>query len=283
VPGACDIAVCDDGAAFKIPVSFVPRGSSRPRGVHAPRHLPPVARLTGGSAFPAGVAGTSQAVLFHRLGFPHAEQWQHVPSGTTGHGLPPTTTLKGDLPLRDAVAKGRSRAASFRPTVTPEPQPAPGAWVYMDFAGPLIPSVVHSYVAFCCTVDPGSGYGRVWPCHHMTASVAQASLERFIADLRVKQGLTESFKPQVVRSDQGPAFVSHHFREFLSAQHMQQSLSCIYQPLPRLTSKSDIYINKCYLFYNSSRATACLVTLQRMHIKTLAQLECRWMILLSRR
>ena len=166
VPGTCDIAVCDDGSTFKIPISFVPRGSSRPRGVHAPRHAPPVARLTGGSAFPAGVAGTSQAVLFHRLGFPHAEQWQHVPSGTTGHGLPPTTTLKGDLPLREAVAKGRSRAASFRPTVTPEPQPAPGAWVYMDFAGPLIPSVVHSYVAFCCTVDPGSAYGRVWPCNH---------------------------------------------------------------------------------------------------------------------
>ena len=231
VPGACDIAVDDDGAAFKVEVGFVPRNSPRPRGVHFPQRSIAVAQLAVGAAFPAGVAGSSQAVLFHRLGFPHAEQWQHVPACTTGHGLPPATSLSTSLPLREAVARGRARATPFyRPDGLSLPQPAPGACVYMDFAGPLIPSQFHRYTAYCCTVDAGSGYGRAWPCHHMTAAVAEACLDQFIADLRVKMALGSAFTPQVVRSDQGPAFVAHHFREFLAAHHIHQSLACVYTP-----------------------------------------------------
>ena len=231
VPGALSISVEDDGAAFKAEVHFVPRDSPRPRGVRVPARSVAVAQLAQGAAFPAGVAGSSQAVLFHRLGFPYAEQWQHVPASTTGHGLPPTATLNPSLPLRDAVARGRARATPFfRPDVHSLPQPAPGACVYMDFAGPLLPSVVHRYTAYCCTVDAGSGYGRAWPCHHMTAGVAEAALRQFVADLRSKMRLGDTYAPQVVRSDQGPAFVAHHFREFLAAHHIHQSLACVYTP-----------------------------------------------------
>ena len=43
-------------------------------------------------------------------------------------------------------------------------------------------------------------------------------------------GFHGNFKPLVVRSDQGSAFVSHHFREFLSAHQIHQSLACTYTP-----------------------------------------------------
>ena len=231
VPGALNISVDDDGMAFKVDVAFEPTGAPRPRRLRTPRALVPVAEVDEAAAFPAGVAGTTQATLFHRLGFPFAEQWQHVPSGTTGHGLPPTATLTTEFPVREAVLRGRSRAAPFhRPDEHHLPQPAPGSTVYMDFAGPLLPSIVHRFVAFCCTVDAGSGFGRAWPSHFMTSSVAEASLERFLANVGALMLLPGPLKPHVVRSDQGPAFIAHNFREFLSASQIHQSLSCVYTP-----------------------------------------------------
>jgi len=231
VPGALDIPVDDDGMAFKIDVAFEPTGAPRPRRLRTPRASVPVAQMSEAAAFPAGVAGTTQATLFHRLGFPFAEQWQHVPSGTTGHGLPPTATLTTEFPVREAVLRGRSRAAPFhRPDEHHLPQPAPGSSVYMDFAGLLLPSIIHRFVAYCCTVDAGSGFGRAWPSHFMTSSVAEASLERFLANVGALMLLPGPLKPHVVRSDQGPAFVAHNFREFLSASQIHQSLSCVYTP-----------------------------------------------------
>ena len=64
----------------------------------------------------------------------------------------------------------------------------------------------------------------------MTGVVATACLELFTADVAAKMGLTSPFKPCVVRSDQGSAFVSHHFREFLSARQIQLSLAAVYTP-----------------------------------------------------
>ena len=53
----------------------------------------------------------------------------------------------------------------------------------MDFAGPLIPSIFHRFVCYCCAVDAGSSYGRTYPAHHMTAAVATASLDAFTAEV----------------------------------------------------------------------------------------------------
>src|SRR6056297_3655170 len=52
---------------------------------------------------------------------------------------------------------------------------------YMDFAGPLIQSVLYKYSCYCGTVDAGSGYGRVWPDRLMTAPVASSAIAKFIA------------------------------------------------------------------------------------------------------
>ena len=94
VQGTNGIAIADDGAAYTIPVAFVPPGAATPRGCVYPSTSTPVADLAGTtSAFPAGVAGTPQATLFHRLGFPYDDQWRHVASATSGHGLPPDARL----------------------------------------------------------------------------------------------------------------------------------------------------------------------------------------------
>ncbi len=50
-------------------------------------------------------AGTSQAVLYQRLGFPYHEQWKRVPASTVDHGLPPNAQATPDLPTRDAVSR----------------------------------------------------------------------------------------------------------------------------------------------------------------------------------
>ena len=72
----------------------------------------------------------------------------------------------------------------------------------------MIKSVPHQYVCYCGVVDAGSGYSRIFPAHSMTAKVATASLAAFIADVGAKMNFQSTFKPFVVRSDQGSAFVS---------------------------------------------------------------------------
>ncbi|KOO52924.1 hypothetical protein Ctob_016465 [Chrysochromulina tobinii] len=54
VPGAHDIPVHDDGAAYTTPIAFVPFGAPRPHGVHASAKQPTVAALMGTAAFPDG-------------------------------------------------------------------------------------------------------------------------------------------------------------------------------------------------------------------------------------
>lgn len=212
-----DVPIHDSGAAYTTQVAFVPRGAPRPDGVNLPVSPPPIAALATASAFPAGVSGTPQAVLHQRLAFPYAEQWKHVTSASVDHGLPPNSIVSPNLPVRDAVTRGRARAI---PCMRAHPgdvtQPPPGAAFYMDFAGPLLPSIHHRFVCYACVVDAGSGYGRLYPAHHMTAVVATTALAAFTAEIGYLMGFHGTFKPYVVRSDQGSAFVSHHFREFLS-------------------------------------------------------------------
>ena len=71
VPGAHDIAVDDDGAAYSTPVAFVPAGTPRPKGIHIATRMPQLAALMGTAAYPAGVSGTPQAFLHHKLGYPY--------------------------------------------------------------------------------------------------------------------------------------------------------------------------------------------------------------------
>ena len=165
--------------------------------------------------------GTSQAVLHQRLGYPYHEQWKRVPASTTDHGLPPNAQATPDLPTRDAVSRGRARALPFlRKPLEDVRQPPPAAVIYMDFAGPLLASIFHRYTCYVCCVDAGSGYGRLYPAHHMTALVAAGALESYSAELASLMGFHGDFKPLIVRSDQGSAFVSFHFREFLSARQI---------------------------------------------------------------
>jgi len=100
----------------------------------------------------------------------------------------------------------------------------------MDFAGPLIQSVLYKYSCYCGTVDAGSGYGRVWPDRLMTAPVASSAIAKFIADVASKMGFIEQYKPAVVRSDKGSAFVSYHFREFLADRQVHLTYSAEYTP-----------------------------------------------------
>ena len=39
------------------------------------------------------------------------------------------------------------------------------------------------YTCYVCCVDAGSGYGRLYPAHHMTALVAAGALESYSAEL----------------------------------------------------------------------------------------------------
>ena len=154
-----------------------------------------------------------------------------MPTSTTDHGLPPNAQATPDLPTRDAVSRGRARALPFlRKSPEDVRQPPPAAVIYMDFAGPLLASIFHRYTCYVCRVDAGSGYGRLYPAHHMTALVAAGALESYSAELASLMGFHGSFKPLVVRSDQGSAFVSFYFREFLSSRQIHQSLACTYTP-----------------------------------------------------
>jgi hypothetical protein len=144
-PGSADIPIHDDGSAFVMPVAFVRRSADRPVSVRRPGNAVATLAMDASSvsAFPAGVSGTPQAVLYHRLGFPYDDQWRRVPTATTGHGLPPNASVSTQLPVSNAVIQGRSRALPFHRRAPDADQPPPGAVFYMDFAGPLSASMPH--------------------------------------------------------------------------------------------------------------------------------------------
>ena len=222
-PGRPKIPIIDDGAGFRIPIAFVRAGRPSPHGLI--RSMAAIAA----TAFHHG-PGLAQSTLYHRLGFPYLDQWRRCLDSITGHGLPAEASLTS-VPVSDAIIRGRSRALPFHKNPDGE-QPAPGAVVYMDGAGPLIPSFPDGYVSYCVAVDAGSGFGRIWPSHRaqLDAATATRCLEAFIAQLAALLGLFSGFKPHVVRSDQGSAFTSFHFSEFLAARQILQSLACTYTP-----------------------------------------------------
>ena len=86
-------------------------------------------------------------------------------------------------------------------------------------------------------VCKGSNYRRFTPVHTMTTSLARQCLEIFLADLTAKMGLSHRLKPQVIVTDQGSAFMSHEFVDFLSADHIRHRTSATYTPQQNSTAE----------------------------------------------
>lgn len=153
-------------------------------------------------------SSTPQKLLWQRLGCPAEKVWLNICDVISDHGLPPNPHLKHDFEMPEAVARARARLLPFHRIRDPEQMPAPGATIYMDFAGPMTPSFPHNFTYYCGAVDAGSGYARILPCHRPTKEVARACMELLTSDLRMHMGLSHPLKPHVVISDQGSQFMS---------------------------------------------------------------------------
>lgn len=173
----------------------------------------------------------SQATLWRRLAYPHRRSWTHVPTAVADTGLPDGSVARHDLGASDAVMRGRMRALPFHGVTLPSERPPPGAVVYMDFAGPMVPSCIHRFTSYCGVVDAGSGYARAYPCHSQSAEVAKRSLNLFIAELTSRMNLLHTISPQVINADQGSAFISTHFQEFVCEEvGARLRFACTYTP-----------------------------------------------------
>lgn len=186
-------------------------------------------RSSNAAVYPAK-SSVPQRLLWQRLGYPSQRVWLGVCDVISDHGLPPNPHLKYDFATTDAVTRARSRLLPFHRMRDPDPSYAPGATIYMDFAGPMTPSYPHQFIYYCGAVDAGSGYSRLLPCHAATKEIAKSCLELLIADLRMLMGLTHGFKPQVVVTDQGTQFMSHYFSDFLSEQQIVHRPAVTYTP-----------------------------------------------------
>ncbi|HJL47402.1 MAG TPA: reverse transcriptase domain-containing protein, partial [Polyangiaceae bacterium LLY-WYZ-15_(1-7)] len=172
-----------------------------------------------------------QKILWRRLGFPFEAAWRYVTTVTEAHGQPQRAILSTNLQAPEAVVRGRMRALPFMSRPPPDRTlPPPGAVIYLDSCGPMIPSHPHKFVIYSGAIDAGSSYGRLYPCHRMTAEMARSTVDRFVADLSAKMGLAYPIKPQVIISDQGAGYVAHSFREFLAQGQVQHRMSSTYTP-----------------------------------------------------
>ena len=175
-------------------------------------------------------ASVPQSLLWQRLGFPSEHAWRHSREVISDHGLPSSTQLRSDFGVVDAVARARARALPFHKMRDPAEIPAPGSTIYTDFAGPMCESYPHKFSYYCGVVDAGSGYSRLFACHGPTKEVARQSLEKLLADMSSLMGLTHTLKPQVLYSDQGAAFMSKYFSEFLADVQIRHAPSTVYTP-----------------------------------------------------
>lgn len=223
------LPIRDDGSAFAIPIAF--STSAQPDLIRSSIGHPAALLTSTGSAFPADTVGTPQSLLYQRLGFPYAQAWRFVGASTTGHNLPPNVVMSTTLPVREAVMRGRARALPFLSKhPTDRTPPPPGAVIYMDFAGPVMPSFPNGFTTYCGAICAGSIYGRVVAAHTMTREVASATLALFMADISAKMKSSVPIKPYVVNCDNGSAFISQHFREFLADRQIQLRFSPPYTP-----------------------------------------------------
>ena len=217
----------DSGTSFEIMVAF------STTAVPADRRVAPTGHVTAlvACALAAGSVGTPQSLLFQRLAYPHAQAWRHISASTRGHNLPPGVVMNGSLPVREAVMRGRARALPFFATAPQDrTPPPPGAVIYMDFAGPVAPSFPHGLTTYCGAIDAGSLYGRIMAAHTMTRDIATQTLSLTLADIAAKMQSAVPLKPFVVNCDNGSAFISKHFREFLADRQIALRFSPPYTP-----------------------------------------------------
>ena len=241
-----DVPFSDDGSAFVLTAAWggPPRGKPQAKAGHTVAltmnaAVPSNAVLDEASGSvtpppasqPAAHGSVTQTLLWQRLGFPHEEAWRHVTSVTSNHGQPQNAILSTTLAARDAVMRGRARALPFmHKQPIDRTMPPPGAVIYMDYAGPLVKSHPHRFTGYSGVICAGSGYGRMYPTHKMTAEVAKASFASFVADLTDKMGLSVMIKPRVVVSDQGSYYMAVNFREFLADGQVAHRPATVYTP-----------------------------------------------------
>ena len=175
-------------------------------------------------------ASVPQSLLWQRLGFPSEHAWRHSREVIIDHGLPSSTSLRFDFGVVDAVARARTRSLPFHKLRDPSEVPAPGAVLYLDYAGPLTASYPHKFEYYCGVVDAGSGFSRLFACHGPTKEVAKRAMETLLADISALMGLTHALKPQVVVTDQGSAFMSKYFSDFLADSQVRHWPSTAYTP-----------------------------------------------------
>jgi len=175
-------------------------------------------------------ASVPQYLLWQRLGFPSEHAWRHARDVLADHGLPDVPHLRTDFGVVDAVVRARARALPFHSLRDPSSIPPPGAVLYLDYAGPMISSYPHKFTYYCGVVDAGSQYARVYACHGPTKEVARRAQEGLVADISALMGLTHLLKTQVVVTDQGAAFMSHYFRDFLAESQSRHWPSTVYRP-----------------------------------------------------
>ena len=144
------LPINDNGSAFAVPIAFSTVAQSLSRLIRSPAGRPAALLTSVGSVFPADTVGTPQSLLYQRLGFPYAQAWRYVGASTSGHHLPPNVVMSTTLPVREAVMRGRARALPFlSKNPADRTPPPPGAVVYMDFAGPLMPSFPNGFTTYC--------------------------------------------------------------------------------------------------------------------------------------
>ena len=172
----------------------------------------------------------STDIVWRRLAYPAAEAWRRVPEVLNGTGLAPGVPPHRDPSKVPAVASGRMRAHSFPGGAFDAPNRLLQI-VYMDFTGPFrTPSVIDGFQHYCGVVDAWSGYARIFACHGQTANVARDSLAQFIADVRSRANHAPD-PVAVVRTDQGSAFTSKVFTEYVRHNvGAVLSFACTYTP-----------------------------------------------------
>ncbi|RPG32542.1 MAG: hypothetical protein CBB72_010845 [Muricauda sp. TMED12] len=183
-------------------------------------------------ATPANGRSVPQRTLWRRLAYPHVAAWSLVKNAFADvhlDGNPrPQQTSADDV----ALAKGRMRAKPYGGTHSVQLRPLEK--LYMDFAGPVMPSVLHGFRYYCGVVDAATGYSRHYPCHGETAAVATACLAAFLAEVRAIRRDVRSLaqlRTCVVRADQGAAFTSEAFVDFVERRvQAQWSPACTYSP-----------------------------------------------------
>jgi len=214
-------------------LSIQGRRKGFPLAVWWGKHPPPGANTVPTHAVTAAKRQPiDQRTLWRRLAYPSDEAWKLTARGVKGVSLktPPQSqrSVADDAPIQ----KARMRALSYNRALVTSLRPLEK--LYMDFAGPVAPSVLHGFRYYCGVVDASTGYSKKYPCHGETAEVATACLAAYLAEVRaLRRDLRtlRELRTAIVRTDQGAAFVSEAFVDFVE-QHVQAQWSpaCTYSP-----------------------------------------------------